>query len=243
MVINEQTHRLRQVVSAKRSPATVADRRQRIVDACVEELHENGFPRIKVESVAARANIDKKTLYDYIEKKEDLLVLVFEQYLPKLLNDIREARQESEDCYEQLFRMLSTHTQIISDSPHFVLFLYREVRYLDRGDQQNVLALVNDIHHEYSSIFSKIQRHEMVSPLSDPILQASSALTLIDMIGLHRSTLGLRNPRDIAAHIYRSLTGPQAPKLGSDTNGAELAETHETTEAARDDRCPAQISD
>lgn len=143
MVFSDSAGRLREVGSTKgRNPATVADRRQRIVEARIEELHANGFARVKVESVAARAGIDKKTLYDHIEKKEDLLLLVFGQYLPRLLGEIQPAKKTSDDPYHQLYAMLVVHTRIISESPHFVLFHYRELRYLDREDRRSVLTLV-----------------------------------------------------------------------------------------------------
>lgn len=199
--------RLRAIPAPGRMRATVESRRARIVDACIEELHHNGFPRVKVESVARRAGIDKRTLYDYIERKEDLLLLIYAHYLPQMLAAVREAHDRWIDPHDQLFSMIEAHTGIIVDNPHFVLFFYRELRYLPADDQRNVLAIINDIHLEYTRVFTQLETIIPNLPTRDAVLNASSALTMIDMIGLHRHHLASRPADEIAKHIFRTLIG------------------------------------
>jgi AcrR family transcriptional regulator len=204
--------RLRSIPAPGRMRATVESRRAQIVDACIEELHHNGFPRVKVESVARRAGIDKRTLYDYIGRKEDLLLLIYGHYLPQMLGAVRDARDRWIDPADQLFSMIATHTRIIVENPHFVLFFYRELRYLPTDDQRNVLAIINDIHLEYVRVFTLLETVIPDLPTRDAVLNASSALTMIDMIGLHRHHLASRSADEIAEHIFRALAGHQPPE-------------------------------
>jgi AcrR family transcriptional regulator len=204
--------RLRSIPAPGRMRATVESRRAQIVDACIEELHHNGFPRVKVESVARRAGIDKRTLYDYIGRKEDLLLLIYGHYLPQMLAAVRDARDRWIAPADQLFSMIATHTRIIVENPHFVLFFYRELRYLPADDQRNVLAIINDIHLEYVRVFTLLETVIPDLPTRDAVLNASSALTMIDMIGLHRHHLASRSADEIAEHIFRVLVGHQPPE-------------------------------
>lgn len=205
--------RLRDIPAPGRIESTVVARRASIVEACIQELHDNGFPRMKVEAVARRAGIDKRTLYDYIGRKEDLLLLVFAHYLPHMLDTVRQARDSAVDPADQLAAMLKVHTEIVAQHPHFVLFLYRELRYLPREDHVNVLGLINDIHLEYTRVFAILAKQHDDLPTQDPVLNASSALTMIDMIGLHHHHLASQTAQQIADHIYRSLVGPRATSV------------------------------
>lgn len=199
--------RLRSIPAPGRLEKTVTSRRADIVDACIAELREHGFQRMKVESVARRAGIDKRTLYDYIQRKEDLLLLVFGHYLPRMLDRIRQARDGAIDPREQLSAMLHMHTETVNENPHFVLFLYRELRYLPKDDQAAVLALINDIHLEYTRVFTVLNRECATLPTAEAELNASSALAMIDMIGLYRPHMANRRPEEIADHIQRTLLG------------------------------------
>jgi AcrR family transcriptional regulator len=207
--------RLRDIPAPGRIDSTVTARRAAIVEACIQELHNHGFSRMTVESVARRAGIDKRTLYDYIGRKEDLLLLVFAQYLPQVLDTVREARDASIDPADQLAGMLRAHTEILSGDPDFVLFLYRELHYLPRDDQESVLRLMDDIHLEYTRVFTILAKQRDDLPTSDAVLNASSALTMMDMIGLHRHHLSTRSPYEIAEHIYRTLLGECARRQPS----------------------------
>ena len=197
--------RLRSVPAPGRHKETVEARRATIVDACIEELREHGFHRMKVESVARRVGIDKRTLYDYIQRKEDLLLLVFRHYLPRILHSVREARDTQTEPSDQLAAMLRIHTRIVSANPHFVLFLYRELPYLVKEDQGPVLAMINDIHLEYSRTLAVLARNGAGLPSDDAELNASSALVMIDMIGLYGPHVSERDPELIAEFILHAL--------------------------------------
>jgi AcrR family transcriptional regulator len=197
--------RLRSVPAPGRNKDTVEARRASIVDACIEELREHGFHRMKVESVARRAGIDKRTLYDYIQRKEDLLLLVFRHYLPRILHAVREARDQEKEPADQFAAMLRTHTSIVSANPHFVLFLYRELPYLLKEDQTAVLAMINDIHLEYSRTLAALYRNGGGLPSDDAELNASSTLAMIDMIGLYRPHVKNQDPEMIADYIQHTL--------------------------------------
>ena len=59
-------------------PRSRQETHRRILDAAYSLFHAQGFSRVNVDEVAARAGITKRTLYDHIRSKDDLLAEVLE---------------------------------------------------------------------------------------------------------------------------------------------------------------------
>lgn len=65
--------------------------KQRITEAFRAELQEKCFADISVEAVCARAGISKKTFYNHVETKQDLIPLLLEADLFQPIRDLRKA--------------------------------------------------------------------------------------------------------------------------------------------------------
>ena len=50
--------------------------RQKIIDAAYEQIWRAGFNRTSLDTIAARADVTKRTLYSYFRSKDDLLAAV-----------------------------------------------------------------------------------------------------------------------------------------------------------------------
>lgn len=59
---------------------TADETRRRIVDAAYESFWRSGFNRTSVDSIAARANLTKRSLYSHFRSKDDLLAAVLLRY-------------------------------------------------------------------------------------------------------------------------------------------------------------------
>lgn len=54
--------------------------RQKIIDAAYEQVWRAGFNRTSLDTIAARADVTKRTLYSYFRSKDDLLAAVLAHY-------------------------------------------------------------------------------------------------------------------------------------------------------------------
>jgi len=52
--------------------------RRQILDAAYGLFYRHGYSRVGVDTIAAKANVTKRTLYDHFRSKDDLLAAVFE---------------------------------------------------------------------------------------------------------------------------------------------------------------------
>ena len=60
------------------------DVRRKIIDSATGQFIAHGCRRITMDDVAGELHISKRTLYEYFEKKEDLLMACFEQMKGKV---------------------------------------------------------------------------------------------------------------------------------------------------------------
>jgi len=50
------------------------EKRERVVRAAINEFHENGFEKAKIETIADKAGVAKGSIYQYFENKKDLFL-------------------------------------------------------------------------------------------------------------------------------------------------------------------------
>lgn len=66
-------------------------RRQAILDAARELLLEVGYDHVTLESIAARADLTKPTVYTYFEGREEILLAAYLQVFDRMEDILREA--------------------------------------------------------------------------------------------------------------------------------------------------------
>ncbi len=71
------------------------DKRERIVEACVAEFAERGYEEGSTDRICKACGISKGGLYEYIEAKEELLVLAIEAAYEGLYGHIRDEAARS----------------------------------------------------------------------------------------------------------------------------------------------------
>lgn len=127
-------------------------RRTDIVASAYAEFAAHGFHGTSVSDVARRAGIDKRTLYDYVADKEDVLYLLFLHHLSQQLHLLGAAITEEDGPEQQLHNLIDAHLEFIMDREELALLTYREMRNLDRARISNCLYLIECIMRIYDAV-------------------------------------------------------------------------------------------
>lgn len=158
-------------------------RRTEIVNAAYEAFARDGYHATSVSDIARIAGIDKRTLYDYVANKEDVLYLLFLHFLPRQLGRLAGAvRDEGGPC-EQLRSIVHEHLRYIDDHAGMVLLSYREMRYLRRAQISNLLWIVDRIMLLYESVLTWGEAVGVMS-CETPRIAAHALRAAVDMPGL-----------------------------------------------------------
>ena len=67
-----------------------ADRKRRIIAAAEAQFRERGYESTKIESVAAAAGVSVGTVYNYVENKSDLLMILVTEHIDFVTAEIDE---------------------------------------------------------------------------------------------------------------------------------------------------------
>lgn len=91
-----------------------ADRKQRIISAAEAQFREYGYEDTKIESIAAAAGVSVGTVYNYIENKSDLLMILVSQHIDFVRSEVDELIKDPPssliDAVTSLFITMTRHS-------------------------------------------------------------------------------------------------------------------------------------
>ncbi|MBI4734324.1 MAG: TetR/AcrR family transcriptional regulator [Rubrobacteridae bacterium] len=87
--------------------------RLRIMASAARVFSAKGYQETSIQDIADDAGIAKGTIYYYVDKKEDLIVLLFELGQKLMFSKIENGLKEHETALDKLVFMLSTHLIIM----------------------------------------------------------------------------------------------------------------------------------
>ena len=97
--------------------------RQRLMDAAAELINEGGYNALRIEEIAARADLSVGTFYLYFDGKPDLFVNLVEDYTDRLRERLLSAGGGGSST-EQLTRSLDAYLDFVEENEkafvHFV---------------------------------------------------------------------------------------------------------------------------
>ena len=94
------------------------EKKQRILNAAIEEFAVNGYDKASTNSIVKKANISKGLLFHYFESKKKLFLYVFDYCITSLIEKYYSLKEgEAEDIFERFMRMSIRKMKIIKEEP------------------------------------------------------------------------------------------------------------------------------
>ncbi|CAJ1508873.1 TetR/AcrR family transcriptional regulator [[Mycobacterium] holstebronense] len=103
------------------------DRRQRLIDACVEVLGRDGASGLGVRAVCRVANVSHRYFYDLFPDTDALLLAAYQQAVQQLLAEVGSAINASgTDIREQLRVGFDAATAFLEENPAYGRLIFQE---------------------------------------------------------------------------------------------------------------------
>lgn len=100
-------------------PLKQTDRkRASIVEAAIAEFHARGFLATSMDSIAARAGVSKRTIYNHFASKDDLFRSISSEACRRILDQAVEPYREDRPLEEQLAKIAEQKLDLMS-APEF----------------------------------------------------------------------------------------------------------------------------
>ncbi len=142
----------RKVETAIRDESLVRKKREEIILAASKVFTEKGFHQATIRDISKASGLGPGTIYNYVEKKEDILYLIYNKLTTMLTKSLMETIENNNDPLEQLREALKKTIEIVWDNQDLILLMYQETAALDKESMCTVLSRESD----YVTLMEKI---------------------------------------------------------------------------------------
>ena len=113
-----------------------SNKKQRVLDACIDEFGENGYEGSSTEGIIRRAGISKGGLYEYTTSKKDIFFFIIEYTYGQLYDYLRRRiKEDVKDLPDDLLQRLRLVSELAIDfyigHPRFVYLIARTYHFTD----------------------------------------------------------------------------------------------------------------
>ncbi|HWQ46638.1 MAG TPA: TetR/AcrR family transcriptional regulator [Longilinea sp.] len=107
---------------------TIQDRQQQISAAAKELFLSKGFRRTSMQDIAQAVDAGKSTLYDYFQTKDDILIVILEEYINDLIVSAEGIYQKELPARDKLKQIMLNHMQYLLCSRNLLGMMTNEVQ-------------------------------------------------------------------------------------------------------------------
>ena len=106
----------------------VGNKRERIIAAAAKLFGEKDYHDTTTAKIAESAGVAAGTIYIYFRSKEELLVAVFEEFLGRHMDRLREGVEREKTPRDKLMRLLTLGLQLMQDNPDSARIFLSQLR-------------------------------------------------------------------------------------------------------------------
>ena len=177
---------VRKIATQVQSDQLVFSRREQIIDAAIKVFHKQGFHVATTADIAKEAGLTQSNLYNYVNTKQDVLLLVCEHLVglySAIIDGVLAQRTDPHACIveglEAIIKVMATHR-------HEVQLLYHETHALEKRDRMAVLASISGFINRFQSLLDRYEIAYGKLELRNKRL-AANLLTFVPAISALRS--------------------------------------------------------
>ena len=123
-----------------KNPKLVQKKQLQICRGAMKVFKDKGFHAASIREIAEASQISLGSLYDYIEKKDDILFLVHTYGMDQIYSRLNKMTNSSSDPYEQFINVLKELFRLSVDFKDEIMFMYTETKHLDPQYRHEILS-------------------------------------------------------------------------------------------------------
>jgi AcrR family transcriptional regulator len=153
----------------------VKKRRKQIFEAAVKVIADKGFHNATIKEIAHEAGLGKGTIYQYIRKKEDLILLIAEEGVSLLSEKIEDVSASLDSPEQKIQRIIDIKLNLIQENTTLAKAMVFEVESIKNED----FARIEEI---YVENFLKVIKATIEDVLPGSCFVAEDAMILADIL-------------------------------------------------------------
>jgi uncharacterized protein (TIGR00369 family) len=124
------------------APTAVADERwRRIVHGASKVIAAKGFAKATIREIAAAADMPVATMYQYLERKEDILYSVYKFFMSDIVATLERWRSSEMPPQERLLGAIRAMIDVFDKNHRFIKLMFQETKALTPEARRQVYEL------------------------------------------------------------------------------------------------------
>ncbi len=133
----------------------IEKKQQQICRGAMKIFKTKGFHAASIREIAEASQISLGSLYDYIEKKEDILFLVHQYGMNQIYSRIQKWTAPSSDPYKQFINVLKELFHLSVEFKDEITFMYTETKHLEKQYLDEILRRDKEFIYFLESLIKK----------------------------------------------------------------------------------------
>lgn len=127
-----------------RRGGTVEDRKRQIFEGACDVIARKGFANASIREIALAAHMPVPTMYQYIQGKNDLLLILYQYFMEDVGQAMRKAVSSDLPPSQNLERVIHAMVEVFNVHQRYIRLMFQETKSLDAAARQSVFELDAD---------------------------------------------------------------------------------------------------
>lgn len=151
--------RRRDLAGGNFSQAVIDERWRQILDGAAKVIAAKGFAKATIREIAAAAEMPVPTMYQYLERKEDILYNLYKFFMTDIVTTLQRSRSGEMAPPQRLVGAVRTMIDVFDKNYRFIKLMFQETRALTPEARRQVYEL----DAQYIAIFRELLADTMQS--------------------------------------------------------------------------------
>jgi len=157
----------------------IDEKRRQIIEGAIKAFKKKGYHKATVREIAKEAKIGLGSIYDYVNSKDDILYLFFENYVTNFFDKVRSRASQISD---PLLRLEITFRAFVEDAMELedqVMLSYTQARYVKKKYLKIILRKESEIVEHFRKILDELGEGPFRSDLEASFLVFSGVFGVL----------------------------------------------------------------
>jgi len=134
----------------------IDEKRRQMIEGAIKIFNKKGYHKATVREIAAEAKIGLGSIYDYVNSKDDILFLFFENYVNTFFAKVKSRASQISDPLLRLEVTFRAFLEAAMELEDQVMLSYTQARYVKKNYLKVILRKESDVVEHFRKILSEL---------------------------------------------------------------------------------------
>lgn len=134
----------------------IGEKRKQIIEGAIKVFKKKGYHKATVREIAREAQIGLGSIYDYVNSKDDILYLFFENYVTTFFEKVRSRASQISDPLLRLEVTFRAFVEAAMELEDQVMLSYTQARYVKKDALKVILRKEAEVVEHFRKILSEL---------------------------------------------------------------------------------------